>query len=232
MPRILDVEQSLLLLELQAPFDQRSVQLARRQMAKRWHPDIAPPGSPSRARAASAGHQRGRRPARAAGGDLAGWARVRERGPRVRGGREEGARGGRPPRLRGRATRPGRRGGPGPARPVRRARARPLGRPSLRALRLLPGVGCRDRNRDLLLRRRGGGPAVGPRQLLGRGPHDSGGLAALRGLFHARPGRRPGAAVHDGRTARAGGGRPGARGPAARVRARRRAEATPRCCGS
>src|ERR1700732_2877671 len=44
MARILDVEQSLLLLELEAPFDQRTVQLARRQMAKRWHPDIAPPG--------------------------------------------------------------------------------------------------------------------------------------------------------------------------------------------
>src|ERR1700757_769696 len=44
MPRILDVEQCLLLLELQAPFDQRKVQLARRQMAKRWHPDVAPPG--------------------------------------------------------------------------------------------------------------------------------------------------------------------------------------------
>jgi tetratricopeptide (TPR) repeat protein len=44
MPRILDVEQALLLLELEAPFDQRTVQRARRQMAKRWHPDIAPPG--------------------------------------------------------------------------------------------------------------------------------------------------------------------------------------------
>jgi tetratricopeptide (TPR) repeat protein len=44
MPRILDVEQALLLLELEAPFDHRSVQLARRRMAKRWHPDIAPPG--------------------------------------------------------------------------------------------------------------------------------------------------------------------------------------------
>jgi tetratricopeptide (TPR) repeat protein len=44
MPRILDVESALLLLELEAPFDQRAVQLARRQMAKRWHPDIAPPG--------------------------------------------------------------------------------------------------------------------------------------------------------------------------------------------
>ncbi|MCA1682836.1 MAG: tetratricopeptide repeat protein [Actinobacteria bacterium] len=44
MPRVLDVEQALLLLELEAPFDQRTVQLARRRMAKRWHPDIAPPG--------------------------------------------------------------------------------------------------------------------------------------------------------------------------------------------
>jgi len=44
MPRILDVEQAMLLLELDAPFDPRDVQLARRRMAKRWHPDIAPPG--------------------------------------------------------------------------------------------------------------------------------------------------------------------------------------------
>src|SRR3984957_8256469 len=44
MARILDVEQSMLLLELEAPFDQRAVQLARRKMAKRWHPDIAPAG--------------------------------------------------------------------------------------------------------------------------------------------------------------------------------------------
>src|ERR1700748_1102573 len=44
MPRILDLEQAMLLLELEAPFDKRRVQLARRRMAKRWHPDIAPPG--------------------------------------------------------------------------------------------------------------------------------------------------------------------------------------------
>src|SRR2546429_152114 len=41
---ILDIEQHLLLLELEAPFDKREVQLARRRMAKRWHPDLAPPG--------------------------------------------------------------------------------------------------------------------------------------------------------------------------------------------
>jgi hypothetical protein len=45
MPTIvLDIEQHLLLLELEAPFDKRAVQLARRRMAKRWHPDVAPQG--------------------------------------------------------------------------------------------------------------------------------------------------------------------------------------------
>jgi Tetratricopeptide repeat len=41
---ILDIEQQMLLLEIEPPFDKRAVQLARRRMAKRWHPDIAPPG--------------------------------------------------------------------------------------------------------------------------------------------------------------------------------------------
>src|SRR6201984_1959616 len=41
---VLDVEQHMLLLELEAPFDKRKVQLARRRMAKRWHPDLAPQG--------------------------------------------------------------------------------------------------------------------------------------------------------------------------------------------
>jgi tetratricopeptide (TPR) repeat protein len=44
MPQIFDIEQGILLLELEPPFDKRAVQLARRRMAKRWHPDIAPPG--------------------------------------------------------------------------------------------------------------------------------------------------------------------------------------------
>src|SRR2546430_2510090 len=44
MPAVLDVEQHMLLLELEAPFNKRAVQLARRRMAKRWHPDIAPEG--------------------------------------------------------------------------------------------------------------------------------------------------------------------------------------------
>jgi len=44
VPQVLDIEQSVLLLELEPPFDKRAVQLARRRMAKRWHPDIAPSG--------------------------------------------------------------------------------------------------------------------------------------------------------------------------------------------
>ena len=44
MPQVLDVEQMVLLLELEPPFDKRDVQLARRRLAKQWHPDIAPPG--------------------------------------------------------------------------------------------------------------------------------------------------------------------------------------------
>src|SRR3954454_3587296 len=33
-----------LLLEIEPPFDKRDIQLARRRLAKRWHPDVAPPG--------------------------------------------------------------------------------------------------------------------------------------------------------------------------------------------
>src|SRR5207248_4456750 len=44
MPAVFDIEQALLLLELEPPFDKRAVQLARRRLAKQWHPDIAPPG--------------------------------------------------------------------------------------------------------------------------------------------------------------------------------------------
>jgi tetratricopeptide (TPR) repeat protein len=44
MAQVLDIEQAILLLELEPPFDKRAVQLARRRQAKLWHPDIAPPG--------------------------------------------------------------------------------------------------------------------------------------------------------------------------------------------
>jgi hypothetical protein len=40
----LDIEQSILLLEIEPPFGKRDIQLARRRLAKVWHPDIAPPG--------------------------------------------------------------------------------------------------------------------------------------------------------------------------------------------
>jgi tetratricopeptide (TPR) repeat protein len=44
MPQVLDLEQAVLLLEIDPPFDKRDIQLARRRLAKQWHPDIAPPG--------------------------------------------------------------------------------------------------------------------------------------------------------------------------------------------
>src|SRR6478736_2545261 len=44
MPQVLDIEQAVLLLEVEPPFDKRDIQLARRRLAKQWHPDIAPPG--------------------------------------------------------------------------------------------------------------------------------------------------------------------------------------------
>jgi tetratricopeptide (TPR) repeat protein len=42
--QVLDIEQAILLLEIEPPFNKRDVQLARRRLAKVWHPDIAPPG--------------------------------------------------------------------------------------------------------------------------------------------------------------------------------------------
>ncbi|MDO9354649.1 MAG: hypothetical protein Q7T55_13210 [Solirubrobacteraceae bacterium] len=44
MSAVVDIEQLVLLLELAPPFDKKSVQTARRTMAKRWHPDLAPIG--------------------------------------------------------------------------------------------------------------------------------------------------------------------------------------------
>jgi tetratricopeptide (TPR) repeat protein len=41
---VLDIEQLSMLLELEPPFGIEEVQQARKKMAKRWHPDIAPPG--------------------------------------------------------------------------------------------------------------------------------------------------------------------------------------------
>lgn len=44
MAQIFDIEQAVLLLELEVPFGKREVQISRRTLAKRWHPDIAPAG--------------------------------------------------------------------------------------------------------------------------------------------------------------------------------------------
>ncbi len=44
MTNVLDIAQSILLLEIEPPFGKRDIQLARRRLAKVWHPDIAPPG--------------------------------------------------------------------------------------------------------------------------------------------------------------------------------------------
>jgi len=44
MPGVLDIEQAVMLLEIEPPFGKRDIQLARRRLAKRWHPDIAPTG--------------------------------------------------------------------------------------------------------------------------------------------------------------------------------------------
>jgi tetratricopeptide (TPR) repeat protein len=44
VPQVVDIEQAVLLLEVEPPFGKRDIQLARRRLAKQWHPDIAPPG--------------------------------------------------------------------------------------------------------------------------------------------------------------------------------------------
>ena len=178
----------------------------------------------ARASAPPAGDQRGGRSARAAGGVLARRARQPQRGQGLGGGDAQGARGGRPARLRGRAARAQRGRGARQARPVRLARARPLGRAPLCPVPVLSGVGRGERDRDLLLGRRGRRPAVGPAQVPGRHPDRSGRLASVRRLLQARSGRRPGAALHDRRPARPGRGRRATGRAAPRLRPGRRSD--------
>ena len=82
----------MLLLELEPPFDKRAVQLARRRMAKRWHPDIAPPGRQHE-------HQRHLQAINEAADQLErlaetsrGGKRQPQRGQGLRGGRPQAAR--------------------------------------------------------------------------------------------------------------------------------------------
>ena len=63
MPQVVDIEQALLLLEVEPPFDKRDIQLARRRLAKQLAPRHRPARQAARARAPSEGGQRGRRPA-------------------------------------------------------------------------------------------------------------------------------------------------------------------------
>ena len=143
MPQVLDIEQAVLLLELEPPFDKRDVQLARRRIAKQWHPDIAPPGKQHE-------HERHLKAINEAADQLAsiaeesrGGKRLQERG-QGRGGRRAQAprRGGRP-RVRGGAAPARAERRQREARPVRLARARSLGRAPLRALPVLSRVGRR-----------------------------------------------------------------------------------------
>ena len=105
MPQVLDIEQSMLLLELDPPFDKRAVQLARRRLAKQWHPDIAPPGRQFE-------HERHLKAINEAADQLEQLAEqsrggaFRQRRQGQRRGRTQRRRRGGPPRLRGGAARP------------------------------------------------------------------------------------------------------------------------------
>ena len=229
---MLDIEQSLLLLELEPPFDKRDVQLARRRMAKIWHPDIAPPGKQFE-------HERHLKAINEAADQLESLAeglrggRVSRNAVKVsaaaaRAARAEEGRRAYEEEQRQRAA--GRRSGQ--ARPVRLARPRPLRGAPLRALRLLPRVGRGLGDRHLLHRRRRRRAAVGAREVPDRRAHDPGRLAAVRRLLQARPRPRARAALHDRRAARDGRGRLPARRPAPHLRARRRAATTSPSCAS
>ena len=147
MPAVLDIEQALLLLEIEPPFDKRDVQLARRRLAKVWHPDLAPPGRQFE-------HERHLKAINEAADQLDPLAEG-SRGGRVsrnavkvsaaaaRKARAEEGRRAYEAEQRAREREADQR----QARPVRLARARPLGRPPLRALPELPGVGRRARSR-------------------------------------------------------------------------------------
>ena len=143
MPQVLDIEQAVLLLEIEPPFDKRDIQLARRRLAKQWHPDIAPPGRQLE-------HERHLKAINEAADQLdaarrgvARRARHQERGQGRRRRRPQAPRRGGRARLRRGAAPARAERRPGQARPVRLARARPLGRAPLRALPVLSRVGRR-----------------------------------------------------------------------------------------
>ena len=161
MPHVLDIEQSLLLLELEPPFDKRDVQLARRRLAKVWQPDIAPPGKQLE-------HERHLKAINEAATSSRRWPRARAaaacRATRSRWrGRRPQARPRRGPGLRGGAARP---------RETRTERTDPFASrfPTTRsstathAASPIPN-GAWDRHGHLLHGRRRRHPAVGAREV-------------------------------------------------------------------
>src|SRR3954466_2600798 len=155
---VLDLEQSIMLLELEPPFDKRAVQLARRRLAKIWHPDLAPPGKQfEHERYLKAINEAADQLERLAEGSRSGKisrnavkvSAAAARAARAEAGRrayenEQRARTMAAPRGNGAAAPPGG-GRPPQARPVRRPHARPLGRAPLRALPVVSRVGRRHR---------------------------------------------------------------------------------------
>ena len=230
-PPIFDVEQAVLLLELDPPFGKREVQLARRKLAKVWHPDIAPPGQQFE-------HERHLKVINEAADTLEQPGRGRRAAARSPATPSRSAP---PPRAR-RARRPAgaptRRSSASAATAADQQQHDPFGSRMPdhsvvhRYARCLSypewGVGTvqgiyftGDGDHDA---------AVGARLLPHRHPHRAGRLAALRRLLQARPGADRVAALHAGGQARAGRGGLQARRQAARLRARRRARATPPSC--
>ena len=223
MPQILDIEQAVLLLELEPPFDKREVQLARRRMAKRWHPDIAPPGRQHEHErhlkaineAADqleqiAEESRGGKVSRNAVKVSAAAARKRraEEGARAyaeeQRQREQAAEQARHDPFRSRV----------PDHSVVHRYARCLSYPEW-GVGTVSGIYFTGDGDDVQQWARV--------NFARRRAHGAGRLAAVRRLLQARPRRRARRALHDRRQARAGRGRLRARRAPARLRARRRA---------
>ncbi len=150
-----------------------------------------PPAASSNMNATCRRSTRGR-PAGTARGAVARRQRHSQRRQGVGGGGAQGPGGGGPQGLRGSRTRPRTVGRASQERPVRHADARPLGRAPLRPLPLLPRVGSRLGQRDLLHRRGRHDRTVGSGELQRRDPHGAGRLAAVRRVRPSRTRRRTG----------------------------------------
>ena len=221
---MLDIEQAVLLLEIEPPFDKRDIQLARRRLAKQWHPDIAPPGKQLE-------HERHLKAVNEAADTLEQLAEE-SRGGRVTQQRRQGRRRRRAqaPRRGGRARL---RGGAAPAR----GRAPTAQKHDPFGSRV-PDHSVVHRYARCLSYPEWGVGSVNGIYFTGDGDDVQqwarvcfqvgirtvpAGSLQFVDFAQARPGRRARAALHDRGQARAGRGRLRARRAAARVRARRRA---------